>query len=283
MKQIMLITDGCSNVGVSPVVAAAHAREEGITVNVVGVVDHGTIGELGAAEIEQIARAGGGMSRIVQPHQLSQTIQMMTRKTVVQTIQHAVNRELQQILGSRGSDGEGGASGSAASGTVAKAAENPYAKESGAYPGGGASVEDLPPEQRAQVVRVMDELSETTPLKVALIIDASASMKPKLAAVEEAIRDLMLSLQAREGRSEMAVFHFPGPRSSDETVLDLDWTSDLSGVRSIFHRIQMKGATPTGPAIFKVIDFYQYDKLNGNRHGTSNGMETDGIFGDYVV
>ena len=38
MKQIMLITDGCSNVGESPVMAAALARQEGITVNVVGVV-----------------------------------------------------------------------------------------------------------------------------------------------------------------------------------------------------------------------------------------------------
>lgn len=47
MKQILLITDGCSNVGPSPVLAAAEAQEEGITVNVVGVIDYGTIGEPG--------------------------------------------------------------------------------------------------------------------------------------------------------------------------------------------------------------------------------------------
>lgn len=265
MKQILLITDGCSNVGVSPIVAAAHAREEGITINVVGVVDQGTIGELGAAEIAQIARAGGGMDRIVQPHQLSQTIQMMTRKTVVQTIQHAVNRELRHILGTK-SDGGGRA------GSGADLSDN-------AAP---ARIEDLPPEQRSQVVQVMDELAETSPLKVALLIDASASMKPKLQAVEEAIRDLMLSLQARQGRSEIAVFHFPG-RSSDETVMDLDWTQDLSGVRSLFQRLQMRGATPTGPAIYKVIDFYQYDKLSESDPLLSNRSERDGILGDYVV
>lgn len=99
MKQILLITDGCSNVGVSPVLAAAEAREEGITVNVVGVIDYGTIGELGSREIEDIARAGGGISQIVGTRQLAHTMQMMTRKTVVQTIQQAVNRELTQILG----------------------------------------------------------------------------------------------------------------------------------------------------------------------------------------
>lgn len=59
MRQILLITDGCSNVGVSPVVAAAHAKEEGITVNVIGVVDQGELGMLGAEEIREIAEAGG--------------------------------------------------------------------------------------------------------------------------------------------------------------------------------------------------------------------------------
>lgn len=77
--------------------AAAHARQEGITVNVVGVVDYGTIGELGSREIADIAKAGGGISRIVGTPQLAQTIQMMTRKTVVQTIQQAVNKEVQKF------------------------------------------------------------------------------------------------------------------------------------------------------------------------------------------
>ena len=88
---------------------------------------------------------------------------MLTRKTVVQTIQHAVHRELKQVLGA-------------------------------------SSIEELPPEKRGEVVRVIDELSESSELRVALLIDASASMKPKLQAVEEAIRDLALSLQLAAGR-----------------------------------------------------------------------------------
>ena len=63
MKQILLITDGCSNVGLSPIVAAAQAYSEGITINVVGVLDGGDVGEYGAKEIQEIAHAGGGMSR----------------------------------------------------------------------------------------------------------------------------------------------------------------------------------------------------------------------------
>lgn len=241
MKQILLITDGCSNVGLSPVVAAAHANSDGISVNVVGVLDYGDVGELGAAEIEEIARAGGGLSRMVNMRQLSQTVQMMTRKTVVQTIQLAVQKELKQVLGN-------------------------------------GSLEALPPDKRGEVVRVIDELGETSSLQVALLIDASASMKPKLAAVEEAIRDLMLSLQARQGKSEISVFHFPGSRQGDDCVMDLSWTAHLNGVQTIFPKLQMGGTTPTGPAIMHVIDFYRQGD-----YGRQSKDGTDGMMSGYVV
>ena len=246
MKHILLITDGCSNVGTSPVLAAAHALQDVIVVNVVGVIDYGTIGELGGLEIQEIAKAGGGIHRIVGTPQLAQTIQMMTRKTVVQTIQQAVNKEIQHILG-------------------------------------GGSLEELPPDKRSQVVEVVDELAETSSLQVALLIDASASMKPKLAAVEEAIRDLMLSLKARAGSSELSVFHFPGKHSGEDIVMDVNWTSDLDGARGMFSRLQMRGATPTGPALLKVIEFYRYGTLEGNQSWQGHSSQEEGMLGDYVV
>ena len=66
MRQIIFVTDGCSNEGMSPVVAAAHALAEGIVVNVIGVMEQGELGQKGTAEISEIAKAGGGISRIVQ-------------------------------------------------------------------------------------------------------------------------------------------------------------------------------------------------------------------------
>lgn len=235
MRQILLITDGCSNVGVNPVVAAAHAKAEGITVNVVGVVERGESISAAEDEIEEIARAGGGMSRLVNTLQLSQTVQMMTRKTVMTTIQQAVNKELKQVFGTE-------------------------------------SVEALPPEKRGDVVRVIDELGESSPLKVALLIDASASMKPKLAAVEEAIRDLVLSLQSRTGRSEIAVFHFPDSDTGDGCVCDLDWTDNVAGVKSILPKLAMRGTTPTGPAMMQVIDFFRQDDYGRTIRGETGGM-----------
>lgn len=217
MKQIVLITDGCSNVGMDPVIAAAQARAEGITVNVVGVIDQGEIGELGASEIAEIAKAGGGMSRIVSSELLSQTVQMMTRKTVTHTIQQAVNKELRQIMGA-------------------------------------GSVEALPPEKRGQVVQAMENMAEAASLRVVLLVDASASMKPKLLSVQEAVRDLMLSLQAREGTSELALLHFPGG-AGQEAVLDMEWTRELAKVGNLFYKINMKGTTPTGPALLRAVRY----------------------------
>lgn len=39
LKQILLITDGCSNSGEDPIAMAALAKEQDITVNVIGVMD----------------------------------------------------------------------------------------------------------------------------------------------------------------------------------------------------------------------------------------------------
>ncbi|NQX70525.1 VWA domain-containing protein [Paenibacillus alba] len=239
MKQILLITDGCSNVGVSPVIAAAQAQAEGVTVNVIGLIDHGELGLLGSEEIREISAAGGGMSRIVDSGQLSQTVQMMTRKTVTTTIQHAVGKELQSILGSN-------------------------------------QLEQLPPDKRSQVVQVIDTMSETSSLRVALLIDASASMKPKLAAVREAIRDLLLSLRARTGKSELAVFHFPSTKTSDQELeMDLGWTNQLANLDKMFYKINMKGTTPTGPALLQTLQYVTEKPFSPKTE--------DGMLSDYVV
>ncbi|TCZ74353.1 VWA domain-containing protein [Paenibacillus albiflavus] len=251
MRQIILITDGCSNVGTSPVIAAAFAREEGITVNVIGVVDYGELGELGSQEIKEIAQAGGGMSRIVSSKQLSQTVQMMTRKTVMGTIEQAVGKELRQILGD-------------------------------------TNISQLPPDKRAEVVHVIDEMTESADLRVAVLVDASASMKPKLTAVREALQDLVISLRSRMGKSEMAVFHFPSSVGTDsEIAMDSAWTSDLAKVDKMFYKINMKGTTPTGPALLKLVHYIASTSDHMDRSERHEQPFADegkgGILGDYVV
>ncbi|WP_342353791.1 VWA domain-containing protein [Siminovitchia fortis] len=215
LKQILLITDGCSNQGEDPVAMASLAQENGITVNVIGVLENDVIDEKGMAEIEGIAMAGGGISQIVYAEKLSETVQMVTRKAMTQTLQGVVNRELRQILGS------------------------------------DTSLEELPPDQRGEVMEVVDELGETSDLEVLVLIDTSASMKFKLPTVKEALLDLSLSLNARSGKNSFSVYVFPGKR--EEVGMLLDWTPQLDKLTSVFPKLAAGGVTPTGPAIREAV------------------------------
>ena len=219
IRQILLITDGCSNQGEDPIAMAALAREEGVTVNVIGVMAEDVIDEKGMREIESIAMSGGGVSQIVYAKQLSQTVQMVTRKAMTQTIQGVVNRELQQILGR------------------------------------GQSMEDLPPEKRGEVMEVVDELGETVELEVLILVDTSASMKQKLPTVKEAIIDLSISLNARSGNNSFSVFVFPGKKVEVEQLLG--WTPKLTSLANVFNQLSIGGITPTGPAIRAALSSFK--------------------------
>ncbi|KHD85033.1 vWA domain-containing protein [Heyndrickxia ginsengihumi] len=218
LKQILLITDGCSNQGEDPIAMAALAQEEGITVNVIGVMENDVIDEKGMKEIEGIAMSGGGVSQIVYAQSLSQTVQMVTKKAMTQTLQGVVNRELKQILGD------------------------------------SAAIEELPPEKRGEVLEVVDELGETVDLDVLILVDTSASMKQKLPTVKEALLDLSLSLNARMGNNQFSLFVFPGKKKEVEKLLD--WTPKLESLTSVFSKLQVGGITPTGPAISEAIQYF---------------------------
>ncbi|MGG3890583.1 VWA domain-containing protein [Metabacillus fastidiosus] len=231
LKQILLITDGCSNHGEDPIAMAALAYEQGITVNVIGIVEENVIDQQAIQEIENIAMSGGGVHQIVYAHQLSHTVQMVTRKAMTQTLQGVVNKELQQILGKN------------------------------------ISMEELPPDKRGEVMEVVDELGETASLEILILVDTSASMKPKLPTVKEALLDLSISLNSRIGANQFSVSVFPGKSNEVETVLD--WTPQLDSLSSIFPKLSTGGITPTGPAIRNAIRDFQ------NRSSLRNDLRED--------
>lgn len=220
LKQILLITDGCSNQGEDPVAMAALAKEQGITVNVIGVLDrYDSEDGRGLQEVKAIAQAGGGISQIVQTRQLAQTVQMVTKQAMTQTIKGVINQQLQDILGESG------------------------------------TVEDLPPEKRGKVMEVVDELGETADLHVCILVDTSASMKNKLPTVREALTDLSLSLSARMGENQFCLLLFPGKRKSVQKVIS--WTPQLDSIERTFDKISSHGVTPTGPAIKEALRSFE--------------------------
>ncbi|GLY12856.1 vWA domain-containing protein [Pseudobacillus badius] len=219
IKQILLLTDGCSNHGEDPVAMAALAREQGITVNVIGMIDDDAADQRGLQEIDQIALSGGGISQTVCAKQLSHTVQMVTRQAMTQTLQGVVNEQLKKILH----------------------------KET--------ELDELPPDTRGEVMEVVDELGETANLEVLILVDTSASMKSKLPTVKEALLDLSLSMNARMGSSRFSLWIFPGKRKDTEQLLD--WTPRLDSLTSMFSKLSPGGLTPTGPAIREAISRFQ--------------------------
>ncbi|MDD9150705.1 MULTISPECIES: vWA domain-containing protein [unclassified Sporolactobacillus] len=226
LKQILLITDGCSNQGEDPVAVAALAREQGITVNVIGVLDRFDSEDgRGLQEVEGIAAAGGGISQIVETRQLSQTVQMVTKQAMTQTIKGVINRELQDILGE------------------------------------SETVENLSPEKQGKIMEVVDELGETMNLDVCILVDTSASMKSKLPTVREALQDLSMSLTARMGSNQFCLLLFPGKRKAIQKITA--WTADMENIERAFDKIGTHGVTPTGPALKEAVkSFSQLAKRN---------------------
>src|SRR5690625_721997 len=222
LRQILLITDGRSNSGVSPIEAAKKAFSQGIVVNVIGVL-HAEQSELDPEfqEIEQIARAGGGVSQVVYKENLSQTVQAVTKQAMSQTLQGFVHQELKHIFGTE------------------------------------RELVDIEPEKRGEVMEVVEDLGEACELDVFVLVDTSASMRDKLLTVKEALLDLSMNLDARSGRNHFAIYQFPYKRETIGVIHD--WAERLAEVSVIFPKLVSSGMTPSGPAIIEAIN--QFNRI----------------------
>ncbi len=221
LKQILLIMDGCSNQGEDPAMVATLIAQQGITVNVIGILgDDQREDPLGLEEVEEIAQAGSGVSQIVYQKVLSQTVQSVTKQAMTQTLQGVVNQELKQIIGPN------------------------------------QTIESLPPEQRGEVMEVVEDLGETCQVEVLVLVDTSASMQNKLPTVKEALIDLSVSMNARIGKNRFSIYTFPNKRKTIQQVIH--WSEKMDEISSVFPKLTSGGITPTGPALKDAM--YQFGK-----------------------
>jgi Ca-activated chloride channel family protein len=218
LKQILLITDGCSNVGGDPVAIASMAPEYGITINVIGILDDESLGERGIQEVKDIASAGTGIHQVVHSTVLPKTVQMVTRKAMTQTLQQVVNKELKHILGN------------------------------------AEQVDSLPPDKRGKVVEVVEDLGERVAVDVLILVDTSGSMKSKLPAVKHALRDLSISMQSRMGENQFSLWTFPGRQQAAEKKME--WSTQFLSLEKVFSSIIPQGTTPTGPALEEALHYF---------------------------
>ncbi|HYF75339.1 MAG TPA: VWA domain-containing protein [Candidatus Nitrosocosmicus sp.] len=226
IKQIIVVTDGRSNIGVSPAEAAKRAYDAGITVSTIGIINlRGSSDEIDIEEVEEIAKAGGGLCEYSHIEDLGRTIKNLTHRTAQRTIEQIVSRQLKQIM--------------------------------------GEEIESLEPKSRLKIVDFIDKYGENINLKCIVVLDTSGSMRDKLSIARRSVVELLENLQGRKGSSSIAVIAYPGETDGMCSII-CSFTSELSILKQKLELIRSGGGTPTGPAILKACELmYQYYEVSG--------------------
>jgi Ca-activated chloride channel family protein len=220
MKQILLITDGRSNVGGDPARAAAYAAQNGITVNAVGIID-GDNDVLSSDEIKAIALAGNGTWQMVPLGMLSATMCTVTYRSMHNTLENIVNAQVKKIVGS--------------------------------------DMLDIEPAMRLPLVRYADTLADETPLRCVILVDCSNSMAVKLKTARAAILDLLASFKVRRAGGNLAVIAFPGQSGSHYQMI-CPFTDDMELLKGHLNELKHRGNTPTAHAINAAISYILNDE-----------------------
>ncbi|MDR5659122.1 VWA domain-containing protein [Serpentinicella sp. ANB-PHB4] len=234
MRQIILVTDGQSNVGGDPVVSASKAFKKNIVVNTIGIVDKQDVNDQACDEINNIAKAGGGQYEHTFIDHLSYTMQSMTMKTVNQTIQEAVNSQLKELI--------------------------------------GQELENMAPPTRSKLLDYVERFSEEVQIDCCILMDCSGSMAKKIDEARYSILDLMKSFKARKGKVNLAVVAFPGSGASNCEVIH-HFTDNIAELENRIYRINAKGGTPTASAIDQAIDLIEAFNGGINKSGEILEME----------
>lgn len=219
IRQIIVITDGKSNTGASPVEAAEKANRTGLVVSTIGIVDKSG-DEKDVEEVERIAAAGGGLCEYAFIEDLGRTVQLLTQKTAQRTIEQIISRQLKNIV--------------------------------------GTDIGSLEPQYRFKIVNFIEKYGDMVNLKCVIVLDTSGSMKNKLETAKKSLVDLLESLKERKGDSRIAVISFPGGGHEGCRVL-CGFTDRPETLREKLSGLRSGGGTPTGPAIMRACGLLNGD------------------------
>lgn len=178
-RQIVLVSDGESNYGISPVEVAKRALQNGIQVSTIGIVRNTKV-EKPLVELEEIALNGGGLCQITNLENITTAMSMVTVASVHNTIENIVNKELMEIM--------------------------------------DVDIKGVPPKMRGKIVGMMDKLQEDIPIECLLLLDVSGSMKGKIPAAKRGILELLRFLKERNGSSQIGVITYPGEDNTFEIL-----------------------------------------------------------------
>jgi Ca-activated chloride channel family protein len=245
IRQIIIITDGKSNIGISPIEAAKQANKLGIVVSTIGIVGQDGDGEeRDIEELEGIAKAGGGLCEYTHLEDLGMTVQVMTQKTAQRTIEQIVSRQLKTII--------------------------------------GVDINNLEPKSRYKIVDFIENFGDSINLKCAVVLDTSGSMGSKLETAKRSLMELLQNLNARRGESKIAVVKYPGYKEEAASVV-CSFTDSAELLQNRLNTMRAGGGTPTGPAIERACQLIMESKTDIKEEDNSYIQKSDLQSGSEII
>lgn len=224
IRQIIVITDGKSNIGINPIEAARQANKAGIVVSTIGIINQDSDGdEKEIEELEGIAKAGGGLCEYTHLENLGMTVQVMTQKTAQRTIEQIVSRQLKSIV--------------------------------------GVDMNNLEPKSRFKIVDFIENFGDSINLRCAIVLDTSGSMRNKLETAKKSLTELLRNLKSRRGNSMIAVIKYPGLCNDNASII-CSFTDSVEFLQDRMGLLKAGGGTPTGLAIEKACELIAKSKDN---------------------
>lgn len=212
IKEIIIITEGKSDSGISPVEAARKAYKEGIAVSAVGIFSPEGGSEKDMEAVKEIAEAGGGLWYYSDMEDLGSTIREITHNTALKTIEQIVGRQLKAII--------------------------------------GEEIPDLEPQSKKKIMDFIEKYGGNINLKCVVVFDTEKSIKGSLSIAKRSVTGLLESLQKRKGSSSIAVIACSREYAGMYNII-CDFTCDISLLNQKLELIRCSGDGQAGAAILK--------------------------------
>lgn len=170
LNQIIVISDGQSNVGPEPADIARLALNTDIKVNTIGIIDNEK-NKNSISELESIAENGGGVCELTNIGNLSETLSRVTINSVYSSIEEVVSSELKELM--------------------------------------DVELHKMSPDDRNKIIKMVDKIGNEITLKCLILLDTSGSMKNKIDIARKSVFELLMFLKERKGENHIGVMIFP--------------------------------------------------------------------------
>lgn len=214
INQIIVVTGDRPDLGLNSLKAAGKAYAEGITVSIMGIMNSRSSDEKASRELEELARAGGGLCEYTDEEHLNNAIQNITLKTIRKAMEQEVERQFKALI--------------------------------------GVEIENLESVSKIKIEEFIQKYEEIINLKCIILLDIGERMKNRLDIFKGSEIKLLERFHKRKGKNNIAVLTYTGESIKACRIL-CGFTDDVSilGQKEIIYQDRSNAA---GYAILKACE-----------------------------